>query len=36
VIVAFDDQWLRDDVLAEHGLPLSLRAVAVASAAASG
>ena len=36
VIVAFDDQWLRDDLLADAGAPTSLRAVAVASAAAAG
>ena len=36
VIVAFDDQWLRDDLLADAGAPMSLRAVAVASAAAAG
>ena len=36
VIVAFDDQWLGDDLLAERGMPPSLRAVALASAAAAG
>lgn len=36
VIVAFDDQWLRDDLLADAGAPTALRAVAVASAATAG
>ncbi len=36
VIVAFDDQWLREDALTDQMLPLALRAVAVASVAGSG
>jgi hypothetical protein len=36
VIVAFDDAWLRDDVLAAEHTGPSLRAVALASAAAAG
>jgi hypothetical protein len=36
VIVAVEDQWLRDDLLADRGVPPSLRAVAVASAVAIG
>ncbi len=34
VIVAFDDQWLREDVFTERVVPTPLRAVAIASAAA--
>jgi hypothetical protein len=36
VIVAFDDQWLREDALTSQVLPLALRAVAVAARAPSG
>ena len=32
VIIAFDDQWLREEVLAEQVVPVPLRAVAMASA----
>jgi hypothetical protein len=36
VIVAFDDQWLREDALTDQVLPLALRAVAVAGSVPSG
>lgn len=36
VIVAFDDQWLREDALTDQVLPLALRAVAVAASVPSG